>query len=310
MESGHASARDREFRLQHERRGPSRFAASLSALVLGAVAMGASPIFVRLADVGPYSSAFWRTFLALPFLWLWARFETRAKRERLRIGVPVVLAGLFFAGDLFFWHLAIMNTRVANATFFATMTPVWVAIGAWLLASESLSLRTLAGMALCFLGGFALIGDSFSFAPQRILGDAFGLITSFFFGAYILAMRAGRANQGPAELAFLSTAISSACLLLIAIAFEPTIWPRTLDGVAILLGLALISQVGGQGLLAVALGALPATFSSLVIFIEAIAAAGFGWILLSESLGALQALGGALILLGIAVARPRNGGAP
>src|SRR5689334_3844247 len=34
---------------------------AFACLVLGAVAMGASPIFVRLADVGPYASAFWRT---------------------------------------------------------------------------------------------------------------------------------------------------------------------------------------------------------------------------------------------------------
>jgi len=68
-----------------------------------------------------------------------------------------------------------------------------------------------------------------------------------------------------------------------------------------------ISQVGGQGLVAVALGTLPATFSSLVIFLEAIAAASFGWLLLGEALGIAQALGGVLILIGIAVARPRAG---
>ncbi len=283
------------------------FAPALLALVLGAVAMGASPIFVRLADVGPYASAFWRTALALPFLWAWARLEIRKTRVPPRLALPVVLAGLFFAGDLFFWHLAILSTTVANATFFATMTPIWVAIGAWLLLSESLGLRTLIGMVLCFLGGFALVGDSYSFAPQRITGDVFGLITSFFFGAYMLAMRAGRSVQGPAQLTFLSTAVTSACLLLVALWLEPTILPRTLNGVAILLGLALISQVGGQGLLAVALGTLPATFSALVIFIEAIAAAAFGWIVLGEALGALQAVGGAMILAGIAVARPRTG---
>jgi drug/metabolite transporter (DMT)-like permease len=48
---------------------------AFAALVLGATAMGASPIFVRLADVGPQASAFWRTFLALPLLWAWARLE-------------------------------------------------------------------------------------------------------------------------------------------------------------------------------------------------------------------------------------------
>ena len=52
-------------------------------LVLGALAMGASPIFVRLTDIGPQASAFWRTALALPFLWIWARLETRADAPRV-----------------------------------------------------------------------------------------------------------------------------------------------------------------------------------------------------------------------------------
>ena len=95
------------------------------------------------------------------------------------------------------------------------------------------------------------------------------------------------------------------CLLVIAFAFEPRILPQSAGGLAALLALALISQVGGQGLVAVALGTLPATFSALVIFLEAIAAASFGWLLLNEPLGILQALGGVLILFGIWVARPR-----
>ena len=73
-----------------------------------------------------------------------------------------------------------------------------------------------------------------------------------------------------------------------------------------LLALAMISQVAGQGLLAFALGTLPAPFSSLVIFLEAVAAALFAWILLHEALEPMQWLGGVLILGGIWFARPRN----
>ena len=68
--------------------------------------------------------------------------------------------------------------------------------------------------------------------------------------------------------------------------------------------MAWISHAGGQGLLAVALGRLPAAFSSLVIFLEAIAAAGFAYALLGEPVSLVQALGGLLILAGIYVARP------
>jgi drug/metabolite transporter (DMT)-like permease len=281
-----------------------RRALAFAALVLGAVAMGASVLFVRWADVGPYASAFWRVFLALPFLWVWMRIENRSAAWP-RLDRAMLLAGLLFTGDLFFWHLAILGTTVANATFLATTAPIWVALGAGLVLSEAVSSRALIGLALCILGGFALLGESYGFAPQRLLGDLYGVATAVFFGAYVLAVRAARKSHGAAEVMFVSTAITSLCLFVIAYLFEPRILPQSMQGAAALLALAIISQVGGQGLVAVALGTLPATFSSLVIFLEAVAAAGFGWWLLNEPLGLAQALGGVLILFGIWVARPR-----
>jgi drug/metabolite transporter (DMT)-like permease len=286
-----------------------RVGLAIVALALGAVAMGASVLFVRWADVGPYASAFWRVFLALPLLFAWMRLAQRSVRPApLFSDRTVLLAGLFFTGDLFFWHLAIFGTTVANATFLATTAPIVVALGAWLFLSEAVGRRILIGLALCILGGVALVGESYGFKPQRLMGDLFGVATAVFFGAYVLAVRAGRARHGAAALMFASTAISAACLFVIAVSFEPRILPQSLEGVAALLALAVISQVGGQGLVAVALGTLPATFSSLVIFLEAVAAAGFGWLLLNEPLGLVQTLGGVLILVGIWIARPRAGG--
>src|SRR6478672_7982735 len=283
-----------------------RVTLAFAALVLGAVAMGASVLFVRWADVGPYASAFWRVFLALPFLFAWMRLENRSAMWP-RLDGAVLFAGLMFTGDLFFWHLAILGTTVANATFLATTAPIWVALGAFVVLHEAVGRRILIGLALCLLGGFALLGESYGFAPQRLLGDIYGVATAFFFGAYVLAVRAARARHGAAEVMFVSTAITSVCLFAIAFAFEPRILPQSMQGGAALLALAIISQVGGQGLVAVALGTLPATFSSLVIFLEAIAAATFGWLLLNEPLGLAQALGGVLILFGIWIARPRAG---
>ena len=56
-------------------------AAPVAALLLGALAMGISPVFVRFADVGPFASAFWRVSAALPLLWAWAAWEARSRGE-------------------------------------------------------------------------------------------------------------------------------------------------------------------------------------------------------------------------------------
>src|SRR5258708_3510832 len=252
-----------------------RVALAVGALVLGAIAMGASVLFVRWADVGPYASAFWRVFLALPFLWIWMRLEARSGTARPPIDGAVILAGLFFTGDLFFWHLAILGTTVANATFLATTAPIWVALGAWLVLSEQVGTRALIGLALCIMGGFALVGESYGFVPQRLIGDLYGLATAAFFGAYILAVLSVPLRHRAAALLFWSTAITSACLFVIAYLFEPRILPQSMAGAAALLALALVNPGGGQGLVAGGLGTLPAAFSAPGVFLEAIPAAPF-----------------------------------
>lgn len=283
---------------------PAASALPLLALVGGAVAMGISPVFVRYAEIGPFASAFWRVALALPVLWLWSRMASPAAQPRPDRGAYlwVVLAGLLFAGDLTFWHLAILNTSVANATFLATLAPVWVALFSFVLLGEAVGRPLLAGLGFCLVGAALLIGDTWSLQPGQLDGDIYGLVTSFFFGLYFLAVRRARRAFGTGRTLFLSTCVTAAVLGIEALAIEDRLWPQGQLAVAALFAVAWISHAGGQGLLAFALGYLPAAFSALVIFLEAVAAAAFGWLLLAEPLGLVQALGALAIFAGIAVA--------
>jgi drug/metabolite transporter (DMT)-like permease len=206
---------------------------------------------------------------------------------------------------LFFWHLAIVTTTVADATFFATTAPIWVVLFGWIIFRKGASAATLLGLGLCILGGGALLSQSFHAGVGTALGDLYGLATGIFFGLYFLAVQAARKGQTAARITFEATTITAALLLLTALGLEHQLLPRTLHGIAALVALAWISHAGGQGLLTVALGHLPATFSSLVIFLEAIAAACLAWAILGEPVTLIQAGGGLTILAGIYIARPR-----
>lgn len=281
------------------------------AVLAGATAMGISPIFVRLAEVGPLTSAFWRVALALPIIALWARAE-RNQQEAGQDNAPpwspaTFIAGAVFAGDLICWHLAIMHTTIANATFFATMAPVWVLLMSGLVLKEHVTLRMWASLALCLAGAAALTGSSFSANPERLFGDAFGILTSIFFGCYFLAMRAARTSGiGSGLLMFRSSLVTAALLFIAAWLMEGSFLPDTVKGLSALIAIALLSHAGGQGLLAYALGHLSAAYSSLVIFLEAVVAAGVAWVILSEALTLLQIAGGAIILFAVLQARPNR----
>lgn len=287
---------------------PARLWPAFVALVGAAAAMSVSPTLVRLADVGPFASAFWRVALALPVLWLWMRQAESSQQggSSARFSRATLLAGLAFSGDLFFWHLSIVRTTVANATFFATAAPLWVVLFGWLILGRRVGRPVLVGLACCILGGAMLVSQSFAFNPGRVLGDAFGIATGIFFGLYFLAVGAARGKSSAARVTFELSLITTALLLAVALVFEPNLLPRSSTGWAILFALALVSHVGGQGLLSVALGRLPAVFSSLVIFLEAIVAALVAWVVLGEPVTLLQALGGIVIVSGIWIARPRE----
>jgi drug/metabolite transporter (DMT)-like permease len=284
------------------------FGRAFAALCAGAVSMGISPIFVRFAaaDVGPFASAFWRVALALPVLYAWVRLDEAKAPRGLSFGRATLLAGIAFAGDLFFWHLSILNTTVANATFFATTAPIFVVLVAWLVLRQRVSRETVIGLVLCVVGGLSLIGQSLQVNPARLLGDVFGIATAVFFALYFIAVERAREGAGAARVTFELSLVTAAILCVIALLFDHRVMPQTRDGIAALIAMAWISHAAGQGLLSIALGRLPAVFSSLVIFLEAIAAAAFGWAILGERLTAVQILGGALILLGIWTARPRE----
>lgn len=281
---------------------------ALPALALGAAFIGCSPIFVRLSELGPTATAFWRLALALPLYWAWIRVADRQRgtpAAKLPAGSRrrLILAGLLFTGDLFSWHWSIHMTTVANSTLLANFAPVFVVFGAWLLFGDRPRPVFLAGLALTVAGAACLIGDSFSIGAQNAAGDGLALVTAFFFGSYLLTVKDLRDRIDAPRLMLWSSLVTALALLPLALLSGETILPQSLEGFLVLLGLAWISQALGQGLIAEAFGHLPAGFSSLVILIEPLSAAILGWVLLNEALGPWQALGGALILFGILVAR-------
>jgi drug/metabolite transporter (DMT)-like permease len=281
---------------------------ALFALIAGATSLGFSPIFVRLSELGPTASAFYRPFLALPLLWLWMDWTYRqipaARRPVSRADYRLMaLAGVFFAGDLAFWHWSIKFTTVANATLFATSAPIFVTLASWVLFGERFTATFMAGMGFALLGGAVLMGESLIVDLEHLLGDGLGLITAIFLAAYILTVKRLRDRFSTATIMMWTSVTTAATLFPLAWLSGESLAVNSLYGLWVLLGLALVAHIGGQGLFAYALAHLPAGFSSVGLLLEAVAAAVCGWVILGEALSGWQMMGGAVILSGIVLAR-------
>ncbi len=282
---------------------------ALIALFAGATCIALSPIWVRVSDIGPTASAFWRVALAVPLLWMLFAFNSKG-RKTLDKGqyLPLLAAGIAFAGDLVFWHWSIQYTSVANSTLLANLASIFVTLAAWVLWKQRPSGLFLAGLAAALLGVGLLLRASFAgfsgTAPGALLGDGLGIVTAMFYAWYLLSVKGLRdSGTGTLQLMAVTTTITALILLPVAIASGEALLPEGTNGWLVLLGLAWISHSGGQGLIAYALAHLPAGFSSVGLLFQPVMAALFAWVLLGEPLVALQVAGGAVVLAGIYLAR-------
>ncbi|MCU0882429.1 MAG: DMT family transporter [Hyphomonadaceae bacterium] len=83
--------------------------------------------------------------------------------------------------------------------------------------------------------------------------------------------------------------------------------PMTLSAWLPLIVLGAVSHVGGQGLLAWALGRVAAPVAGVIILVQPVVAGLIGWVWLGEALGGLQLAGGALVLVAVWQARQLKG---
>lgn len=279
---------------------------ALAALLLGGAAIGGSPIFVRLSEVGPMATAFWRVALALIPLFAFAVTKGRsggAKPERLADYALLVLPGLMLAADLCAWHLSLHMTSVANATLLANLAPVFVTLIGWILFRSAVSRIFLAGLATAMAGIVTLKGGPAALGDGHLQGDSVAVVAAIFYAGYILAIGHLRSRFDTVRIMLWSTASAAVCILPLALFVEGSLLPPSAYGWAILFGLAFVSHAGGQVAITYALAYLPAAFSSLTLLLQPVVAAILAWSLLGEAVGTLQVIGGAVVLVGILIAR-------
>ena len=142
----------------------------------------------------------------------------------------------------------------------------------------------------------------------HLLGNLLGLGAAAFYGAYMLSLKRLRATFSTATIMtwsglFSTLALLVIALLVIALASGESLAVPTLSAWGVLAGLAWISHAGGQSLIVYAFAHLPASFSSVGLLLQPVIAAGLAWVLLAEPVGWSQALGGAVVLGGIVLAR-------
>ncbi len=277
--------------------------------ILGVACISFSAIFVRLADVSPITSAFFRCLYAVPFLALFW-WIVRVRDHRMRFSRLLALAsGLLLALDLSFWHYSISFIGAGLATVLGNTQVVFVGFGAWLLHRERPNKLALVVIPFIFTGVVLIsgLGRADAYGEHPIGGTIFGILTGISYATYLLVFRASNRELAPAAGPLLDSTVGATfCCLLIG-TFEPNFnlayqWPAH----GWLLALAVGSQVVGWLLISIALPRLAALETSVLLLLQPMLTVLWASLLFREQLSAVQWIGVALVLGGVGALSTRG----
>ena len=271
------------------------------ALIVGNLILALGPWMVRLTDVGPVASGFWRLALAIPFLALLA-WRQQAEREPPPWSLVALVAagGLFLAVDLAAWHVGIGLTKLANASLFGNASSfVLVLYGFIMLKRLPRAVQAIA-LVLAVAGTGLLMGSSYELSPKNFRGDLFALAAGLLYTGYLIAVDRARKTMAPMPVLAIATAAGALPLLFLSLALGQKIIPSDWTPLVIL---SFGSQVVGQGLLVYAVGYLSPVVIGLGLLAQPAAGAVIGRLAYGETFSLADAAGAALIAVALVLIR-------
>ena len=279
-------------------------------LFFGILCIAWSAIFVKLADVTGLGSAFYRMFIGtMGILPLWY-YRRRPLNNWGSIKIAM-LCGLFFGCDIALWNTSIMLSKAAISTLLANLAPVWVGLGAIFILKEKPSRLFWVGTIIALAGVVIIVGVDKVFNSRLSIGNLLAICASLFYGAYLLTTRKGRVSLDTVSFTAISMITSSVFLFLLCmgkgvplVGFEAKSWVA-------LVGLGIISQLGGWLAINYALGYIKPTAASVSLLSQSVFTAIFSIPVLGEYLNWIEISGAFIVLAGIymvnrKVLKPKN----
>jgi drug/metabolite transporter (DMT)-like permease len=285
------------------------------AVLFAGACWASSGIFVKLILVSaPVSSlllAFWRDTAAFAvFLALSLSAGPRTLKIK-REDIPW-LTGMGFSLGVF--HVALNLSYILNGVSITTIQqavmPAIVLVAARVIWNEPLTAMKLCSLVLIGIGTVLVSGLLRSDLPDITTGGILvGLLVPVLYAGWSLFGKALRA--GYSAVTTLTWAFGIAALILLPCQFVAgAILPPPVPGVTYLwfAGLICVSTAAGFLSFIFALGRLPAGIATLLVMTEIVFAVAYAYLILNETLAAIEVAGGVLIMTGVAFTVIRQNG--
>lgn len=250
----------------------SRHHYAFLSLVIGAVMISFSGVWVELSHVTPTASAFYRVFFGSIILVAATLFHREMIWQGGRHLLLGLICGALFAIDLTFYHYSIIYVGPGLGTILPNFQVFILAIIGILFFKEKVRVLFLISIPLVFIGLFLIVGVDWGQLDRlNKIGVYFGLSAAVCYAAFLLFLRKLQTDQTSLTFFYVLMMIS-----LIASVFLASEIFRTGDTFKIpdmqsffaLVALGLFSQVIGWILITNALPKIQASLSGFVLLLQ------------------------------------------
>ncbi len=273
----------------------------IPALMVAVIAVSFSAVLVRLSAAPPLVIAAYRLLFTTVLLAPPAFYYHKEELKRLtgRDIFLSVLSGIFLAVHFFSWIASLQYTTVAASVLIVSLHPIIVALLGRYLLGEKIEGAYWFGLVLAILGiGVMGVGDLLAGAGSWP-GGLLALLGAVTMAAYLLVGRTLR--QSISTLTYTLWVYGSAASALLVVSFltSTPLYPFSGREYILFLSMALVPTIMGHTVLNWALGKVPTYYVSLAVLGEPVGAGLLALLILKETPGISQLMGGVLILLGL-----------
>jgi drug/metabolite transporter (DMT)-like permease len=273
--------------------------------MVGLLCISWSAIFVKLANVSGFASAFYRMAIAsvvvLP-LWL-SRKKSGLDAKAIK---TAIVCGCFFACDIAMWNTSILLSKAAISTLLANLAPVWVGLGSIFIFKEKPKAIFWIGTTVAIFGVIVIVGIDKVYHSKLSLGNELAIAASIFYAAYLLTTQRVRSTMDTVSFTAISMFTSTLVLFVFCMVAGTQLTGYNSKSWLALIGVSLISQLGGWLSINWSLGHIKSTSASVTLLGQSVVTALIAVPVLKEFLTWPEVFGAMIVLCGIFLVNRRK----
>ncbi len=278
------------------------FVRPVAGVFIGALIISFSGVFIKISQVHPMVSAFYRVFFGCIFLSVACGVKGEFRRQPVSRILLAAVCGVVFSIDLFCWHTSIGFIGPGLATILGNCQVFILAVAGWLIYRERLTGMFLLSLPMALLGLYMIIGmDGAALTPAYLKGIGYGVLTAISYGAFLLLIRYVQSG-GRGPLFFYQvvvTASASLCLGGFIVFGDYSFLIPDARSLAALIGVGVFSQALAWAVISYCLPDVPASRAGLILLLQP--ALSFVWdvLMFDRQTGVVGWFGVAVVLAAI-----------